>query len=105
MYFVHLGAGAGDQDQRANFRCGFTEYIKKKHNKKSRVFVVEANPLNIEKLKICYKYFENIQINNFAISTKNSDKLTFFKVLLVDKSTRAINAYLPCVFNFIPIFT
>ena len=38
----------------------------------------ENNTLNIEKLKICYKNFENIEINNFAISTKNSDKLTFF---------------------------
>ena len=78
MYFVHLGAGAGDQDQRADFRCGFTEYIKKNYNKNSKVFVVEANPLNIEKLKVCYKNFENIKIYNLAISTKNSDKLTFF---------------------------
>jgi hypothetical protein len=29
MIFVHLGAGDGDLDQRANFRCGFTEFIKK----------------------------------------------------------------------------
>ncbi len=78
MYFVHLGAGAGDQDQRSNFRCGFTEHIKKYYNKNSKVFVVEANPLNIEKLKACYKNFENIRIYNFAISTKNLDKVTFF---------------------------
>ena len=30
MYFVHLGAGVGDLDERADFRCGFTEFIKKK---------------------------------------------------------------------------
>ena len=78
MYFVHLGAGAGDQDQRAEFRCGFTEFVKKNYNKNSKVFVLEANPLNIEKLKFCYKNFENIQIFNLAISTNKSDKLTFF---------------------------
>ena len=78
MYFVHLGAGAGDQDQRADFRCGFTEFIKKNYNKNSKAFVLEANPLNIEKLKFCYKNFENIQIFNLAISTNKSDKLTFF---------------------------
>ena len=78
MYFVHLGAGAGDQDQRAEFRCGFTEFVKKNYNKNSKVFVLEANPLNIEKLKFCYKNFENIKIFNLAISTNKSDKLTFF---------------------------
>ena len=78
MYFVHLGAGAGDQDQRAEFRCGFTEFVKKNYNKNSKVFVLEANPLNIEKLKFFYKNFKNIQIFNLAISTNKSDKLTFF---------------------------
>ena len=78
MYFVHLGAGAGDQDSRANFRCGFTEFIKKNYDNTSKVFVVEANQLNIEKLKICYSNYKNINIQNIAISTKNLDKLTFF---------------------------
>ncbi len=78
MYFVHLGAGAGDQDPRSNFRCGFTEFIKKQYNDKSKVFVVEANLLNIEKLEFCYRNYKNINIHNIAISTKNLDKLTFF---------------------------
>ena len=78
MYFVHLGAGAGDQDSRANFRCGFTELIKKKYDNSSKVFVVEANKLNIEKLKFCYRYYKNINIHNIAISTKNLEELTFY---------------------------
>ena len=78
MNFVHLGAGAGDQDSRANFRCGFTELIKKNYDNTSKVFIVEANQLNIEKLKICYSNYKNINIQNIAISTKNLDELTFF---------------------------
>lgn len=78
MYFVHLGAGAGDQDQKANFRCGFTEYIKKRYDENSKVFVLEANPNNIEKLKICYKNFKNINIFNLAITLGDNDKLTLY---------------------------
>ena len=78
LNFVHLGAGAGDLDEGANFRCGFTEFIKRKYNKNSNVFLVEANPKNIEKLKVSYKNFENINIFNFAISTKDIDELKFF---------------------------
>ena len=44
MFYVHLGAGAGDLDERADFRCGFTEFIKKNYSENSKVFVVEANP-------------------------------------------------------------
>ena len=34
MIFVHLGAGAGDLDSGANFRCGVTEFIKKNFSEK-----------------------------------------------------------------------
>jgi len=78
MNFVHLGAGAGDLDEGANFRCGFTEFIKRNYNKNSNIFIVEANPKNLEKLKICYKNFENINIFNFAISNKDIDELKFY---------------------------
>ena len=78
MYFVHLGAGAGDLDKRADFRCGFTEFIKKNYNQNSRVFVVEANPKNIKKLKNSYKNYKNINILNLAISPDEVSKLTFF---------------------------
>ena len=56
--FVHLGAGAGDLDQRSNFRCGFTEVIKKNCSSNDQAYVVDANPNNIEKLKKCYENFE-----------------------------------------------
>ena len=78
MIFVHLGAGAGDRDEGANFRCGFTEFIKKKYQNGSKIFAIDANPLNIEKLKICYKNFKNVEVINFAISSKNIEKLTLY---------------------------
>jgi len=76
--FVHLGAGAGDLDKRANFRCGFTELIKKKCTSEDNAFVVEANPKNLDKLKLCYKNFQNVKIFNLAITHKFSKELTFF---------------------------
>ena len=78
MFFVHLGAGAGDLDERADFRCGFTEFIKKNYNENSKVFVVEPNPRNIEKLKNSYKNHKNVNIFNFAISSNNNGKLTLY---------------------------
>ena len=78
MYFVHLGAGAGDMDERSNFRCGFTEFIKKNYNDSSKVFVVEANPKNIDKLKSSYKNFKNIHILNFAVSSNNNDEISLY---------------------------
>ena len=78
MYFVHLGAGAGDLDERSNYRCGFTEFIKKNYNESSKVFVVEANPKNIDKLKSSYKNFKNIDILNFAISYNNNDEISLY---------------------------
>ena len=80
MFYVHLGAGAGDLDERADFRCGFTEFIKKNYSENSKVFVVEANPKNIEKLNKSYKNYNNVKILNFAISSNNSDKLTLYYV-------------------------
>ena len=51
-YYIQIGAGAGDQDERLNYKEGFTNFIKKKtYNKDDKVLVVEANPLNIDKLK------------------------------------------------------
>ena len=78
MYFVHLGAGAGDLDERADFRCGFTEFIKKNYNESSKVFVVEANPKNIEKLRKSYKNYNNVHILNFAISSNTNKELTLY---------------------------
>ena len=80
MFYVHLGAGAGDLDERADFRCGFTEFIKKNYSENSKVFVVEANSKNIEKLNKSYKNYNNVKILNFAISSNNNDKLTLYYV-------------------------
>ena len=76
--FVHLGGGAGDLDARADFRCGFTELIKKKITIEDKAFVVEANPKNIDKLKECYKNFKNVDILNFGITNNKSTEYEFF---------------------------
>ena len=78
MFYVHLGAGAGDLDERADFRCGFTEFIKKNYSENSKVFVVEANPKNIEKLNKSYKNYNNVKILNLAISSNNDDELILY---------------------------
>jgi len=78
MIFVHLGAGAGDLDERANFRCGFTEFIKKNVKIKDKIFVLEANPKNIPKLRDCYKHLSNVNISNLGISIDNEKKLIFY---------------------------
>ncbi len=78
MIFVHLGAGAGDRDKGANFRCGFTEFIKNKYQNGFSIFAVEANPLNIEKLKLSYKDFKNVEIINLAISPNDAEELLLY---------------------------
>tara|TARA_B110000116_G_scaffold249599_1_gene243405 strand:- start:88 stop:780 length:693 start_codon:yes stop_codon:yes gene_type:complete len=78
MIFVHLGAGAGDLDSGANFRCGVTEFIKKNSKSSDKIFLLEANPKNIPKLKSCYKKFPNAKIFNLGITTKRERKLNFF---------------------------
>ncbi len=78
MIFVHLGAGAGDLDERANFRCGFTEFIKKNVKSNNKIFILEANPKNITKLRECYKDFSNANIYNLGISINNEKRLKFY---------------------------
>mgnify|MGYP007000205091 len=47
-YFIQIGAGAGDQDERTNYQDGFTNFVKKINKKQSDKFlIVEANPLNL----------------------------------------------------------
>ena len=78
MIFIHLGAGAGDLDSRSNFRCGFTEFIKKNSQKDDKIILVEANPRNIEKLKNSYKEYNNVKIINCIISNDNIGEKKFF---------------------------
>jgi len=71
-YFIQIGAGAGDQDERANYQDGFTNFVKKiNKNQSDKFLIVEANPLNLDKLKICWKNFPNLEIYNIAIVDDN----------------------------------
>jgi len=74
MNFVHIGGGAGDQDPTSEYRDGFSEYVKSHKCKIKNIFVVEANPKNIKKLKITWKKYKNIKILNYAIIPNNSKK-------------------------------
>ena len=68
MIFVHIGAGVGDLDPSTNFRDGFSEYVKKIKSHEKKIFVVEANPKNIEKLKVCWKNYKYVKIFNLAVT-------------------------------------
>ena len=72
-----MGAGAGDLDSKANFRCGFTEFIKKNYKKNDVIFAVEANKLNIKKLKRCWKNYPKTKILNLAITGNYLDKKSY----------------------------
>lgn len=61
--FVQIGAGAGDQDARANYRDGFTEFVKRLDpTKVSRIILVEPNPVNLPALRMCWKDYAQAQI-------------------------------------------
>ena len=66
-YFIQIGAGAGDQDERLDFKDGFTKFVKEKINNENNILVVEANPRNLKKLKVCWKNYSNVKIFNIAI--------------------------------------
>ena len=67
-YYIQIGAGGGDQDEGTNYQDGFTNFIKKDvRNQYNKILIVEANSLNIDKLKFCWKDFPNSKIYNIAI--------------------------------------
>jgi len=80
MIFVHIGAGAGDLDHTANYRDGFSEFTKNHKSKIKEIFVVEANPKNIKKLKKCWQNYELVKIFNFAITANRikNKKIKFY---------------------------
>ena len=78
MIFFHIGGGAGDLDLKANFRDGFSEFVKSHGSKNKKIFIIEANPTNINKLKESWKKYKSVKIFNIAISAKNKTKLKFF---------------------------
>jgi len=66
--YIQIGAGAGDQDARANFRDGFTEFVKRRHpGQVSRIVLVEPNPFNIEALKRCWKDYPQAEIVQMGV--------------------------------------
>ena len=78
MIYLHIGAGPADLDQRTNGRCGFTEYIKKNYKRGDKIFLVEANPLHIPKLKKTYKHYDNVKIFNLGISNSSHSYIEFY---------------------------
>ena len=74
MIYVHIGAGAGDLDAGALFRDGFSEFVKKNKDEDKRIYLVEANPSNISKLKISWKDYKNAKIFDFAITSSKQDE-------------------------------
>lgn len=80
--FIQIGAGAGDLDFAANYRDGFTTYVKNINlSLDDSVVVVEANKLNIPELTKCWHGYSNIGIYQMAISTKgqgSAKELTFY---------------------------
>jgi len=79
--FVQIGAGAGDLDKRANYRDGFTEFIKKlPRDRIKTIILVEPNPLNIPNLRECWKDYPQAKIYELAIvpRTYTKDTMTIY---------------------------
>jgi len=78
MIFFHIGGGAGDLNPSTNFRDGFSEFVKSHKSKNKNIFIIEANPVNINKLKETWKKYKSAKIFNIAISAKTKKQLKFF---------------------------
>jgi hypothetical protein len=77
--YIQIGAGAGDLD--VNFPDGFTDHVKSlDKNSIEKIFLVEANPKNITKLKECWKDYPQAEIYNLGIkpSDCNENDVTFY---------------------------
>ena len=78
MIFFHIGGGAGDLNPSTNFRDGFSEFVKSHKSRNKNIFIIEANPVNIKKLKKTWKKYRSVKIFNIAISAKTKKELKFF---------------------------
>ena len=78
MNFLHIGGGAGNLDPSTGFRDGFSEFVKKHKSKNKNIFIVEANPSNINTLKKSWKKYRSVKIFNVAITGKKENKINFF---------------------------
>jgi FkbM family methyltransferase len=81
--YIQIGAGAGDQDARADFRDGFTEFVKRRPpNQIAKIILVEPNPFNIEALKRCWKDYPQAQILQMGVCPRSlvttEKKQTFY---------------------------
>ena len=71
--YIQIGAGAGDQEKGNQNIDGFTKFIKStKITNEDKILIVEANAMNIETLKKCWKNFSNVKIFNLAITGDNN---------------------------------
>ena len=74
MIFVHIGAGAGDQDESEKFRDGFSELVKNYKSKNKEIFVVEANKNHRKLLKKCWKNYKKTKFFFYAIVPNKNKK-------------------------------
>jgi FkbM family methyltransferase len=66
--FIQIGAEAGDQDARAYWREGFTEFVKSLSLlEQDRIILVEPNPLNISALQKAWAGHSNIEILQLGV--------------------------------------
>ncbi|MBK7722247.1 MAG: FkbM family methyltransferase [Austwickia sp.] len=67
--YVQIGAGAGDQDARAGYRDGFSEYVKSLPQESvGRIVLVEPNPVNIAGLRTCWESYPCAEIHELGIA-------------------------------------
>ena len=86
MKFVHIGAGAGDQDESEKFRDGFSELVKNYKCKKKEIFVAEANKKHIKLLKKCWKNYKKTKYFFYAIVPNNYKKKNLYLFYSVQDS-------------------
>lgn len=83
--FIQIGAGAGDLDYSANFRDGFSHFIKNHiTNESDTIIVIEANPFNIQTLEKSWEHYKNVTVLNSAIALKGfvqNDSVPLYYVL------------------------
>ena len=79
MCLIQIGSGSANLDTK--LQDGFSNFIKKKKNKKA--FIIEANSIHLENLKKFYLNYDNVKIFNLAIipDNINQKKMDFFYCL------------------------
>jgi FkbM family methyltransferase len=67
--FIQIGAGAGDLDERASFRDGFSQIVKSLDRSLiDEIILIEPNQLNFPLLSKSWSDFQNVKIVNMAIT-------------------------------------